>query len=273
MIEYVLKRSHKRRTLAIQVKRGQVQVNAPTAVSEQFIAQFVQQKALWIAEKVQQSLLLMQEAEQFQKSYKSGERYDYLGKTYRLKIAVSSRYRIDWPDHHVYENDLHENHLLESHLLENRLLEKRERESQTTQELEQEQELVVSVPSKFMLSEEQLSGYLSKKIPESYRLRAQAVITERVEYYASVMQLTPSKLQFKRYKRRWGSCSAAGVVSFNWLLIMAPLWVIDYVVVHELCHLKEMNHSNKFWRWVACYYPNYADAKHWLQTNGHSLQV
>lgn len=83
----------------------------------------------------------------------------------------------------------------------------------------------------------------------------------------------PTAIIVKTYKARWGSCYSDGRISFNWKLIMAATWVIDYVVVHELCHLIHHNHSANFWRLVEQYYPSYKQAKEWLKQNGQLLKL
>ena len=70
---------------------------------------------------------------------------------------------------------------------------------------------------------------------------------------------------------RWGSCTTQGVLTFNWLLIFAPSEILDYIIAHEVAHLQEMNHSDKFWQVVKRLYPEIATAKKWLKTNGHKL--
>lgn len=78
-------------------------------------------------------------------------------------------------------------------------------------------------------------------------------------------------IRFKELKSRWGSCSSKGNLNFNWRLILAPQEVCEYVVVHELCHLREMNHSNRFWTLVKDAFPNYLEAKQWLKNHGSQL--
>ena len=83
--------------------------------------------------------------------------------------------------------------------------------------------------------------------------------------------LTPSKIKIRQYKARWGSCNSRKEVSLNYLLMMAPLWVIDYVIIHELCHLVHMNHSSQFWALVKLHCPDYNTAKQWLITHQKDL--
>lgn len=87
------------------------------------------------------------------------------------------------------------------------------------------------------------------------------------------MQLFPRKISIKLLKSRWGSCSVNNDISINWLLLMAPVGVLEYVVVHELCHILEKNHSNKFWTLVEEHLPNYRIQRNWLKKYGSGLLV
>ena len=106
-----------------------------------------------------------------------------------------------------------------------------------------------------------------------YRARARAVITDRVACYAVVMGVHPARIRITGAERRWGSCSACGTLSFAWRLVMAPPDIIDYVVVHELAHLREMNHSERFWAVVAGAMPDYDARRRWLKDNGGVLSL
>lgn len=108
---------------------------------------------------------------------------------------------------------------------------------------------------------------------ELCRLKAQAqvYISERVRHYAPIVGVTYGRITVKQQKSRWGSCSAKGNLNFNCLLMLAPLEVIDSVVVHELCHRKEMNHSERFYREVLRVCPNYRECRRWLKEYGDTI--
>ncbi len=97
------------------------------------------------------------------------------------------------------------------------------------------------------------------------------VLEERVRYFAPLVGVDFGKITVRSQKSRWGSCSRDGNLSFNCLLSQVPEEVIDYVVVHELCHRKQMNHSAAFWQEVERMMPDYRVRRGWLSKNGNSL--
>ena len=101
--------------------------------------------------------------------------------------------------------------------------------------------------------------------------QAKMVIPERVAYFAPMVGVTYGKITIRNQHTRWGSCSGQGNLNFNCLLMLAPEDVIDYVVVHELCHRKEMNHSARFWAEVERILPDYKESRRWLREKGPAL--
>jgi predicted metal-dependent hydrolase len=101
-----------------------------------------------------------------------------------------------------------------------------------------------------------------------YAERAFARLQARVSHFAAVMDLAPGPVELKDWKRRWGECHPDGTLKFNWRLILLPAAVIDYVVVHELAHLKVPGHNPRFWAQVARVLPDYANRRHWLNHAG-----
>ena len=116
-------------------------------------------------------------------------------------------------------------------------------------------------------------GLLSQE--DIYRLAEEAMryIPERVAYYAPQLGVRPGRITIRNQKTRWGSCSKKGNLNFNCLLMMAPGEVIDSVVVHELCHLIEMNHSAKFYEQVLRVFPDYYKHHAWLKENGPEIMA
>ena len=100
---------------------------------------------------------------------------------------------------------------------------------------------------------------------------ARDIFTRKTEYYARLMKVTYGRISIREQKTRWGSCSSKGNLNFNWRLILAPEEVLDYVVVHELAHRREMNHSKAFYAVIESVLPDYRRAQQWLRENGQSL--
>ncbi|MDF2892841.1 MAG: family peptidase [Clostridia bacterium] len=101
--------------------------------------------------------------------------------------------------------------------------------------------------------------------------RAEEVIKKRTHEYSNLIDVSYNTIRIKDTKTRWGSCSSKGNLNFNFRILMAPEQVMDYIIVHELCHLKHMNHSKEFWNTVAQYMPQYEKQKEWLKVNGMKL--
>lgn len=98
-------------------------------------------------------------------------------------------------------------------------------------------------------------------------------ITKRTLYISKKIKLPPKKIRIKNQKTRWGSCSSKKNINLNWKLIHAPIHVIDYVIIHELCHLEQLNHSKKFWNLVKKYSPEYPKHIKWLKENGSFIHI
>ena len=102
---------------------------------------------------------------------------------------------------------------------------------------------------------------------------AKAVIPQKVAYYARLLGVTYGRITIRNQKTRWGSCTSTGNLNFNCLLVMMPPEILDYVVVHELCHRFEMNHSAKFWARVGQMMPDYRVRRKWLKDNGNKFMI
>ncbi len=106
-----------------------------------------------------------------------------------------------------------------------------------------------------------------------YKEQAYKKIRERLDRYSVVSDIQFKKFTISNAQKRWGSCSSRGNLHFSWRLIMAALSVVDYVVVHELVHIREQNHSAKFWKKVELLLPDYRSNRQWLKLNGYSLDI
>lgn len=130
---------------------------------------------------------------------------------------------------------------------------------QHLEKMRQRQESNADQMSRTSLSEEEI-----KQLTEL----AKQVIPQRVAFFARQMDVTYGRITIRNQKTRWGSCSQAGNLNFNCRLMKMPPEVLDYVVVHELCHRKQMNHSRAFWEEVEKVLPDYRVTRQWLKQNG-----
>ncbi len=106
-----------------------------------------------------------------------------------------------------------------------------------------------------------------------YKNEAAKKIKERLEWYSSLSGLKYKGFAITSARKRWGSCTPCDNLNFSWRLIMAPPDIIDYVVSHELAHLAERNHSRRFWKKVAAFFPRFKESRLWLKANGHLLYL
>lgn len=124
----------------------------------------------------------------------------------------------------------------------------------------------------FLLGSE-LSSRAASLFRTWYRARAREILEDRLGRFAHWMGVGVKGVRITDAKERWGSCNVSGGLNFAWRLVMAPPEVIDYVIVHELAHLVEMNHSRRFWERVGSVLPDYAVRRKWLRENGHRLSL
>lgn len=114
---------------------------------------------------------------------------------------------------------------------------------------------------------------IQKELENWYKSQASEIITKRVEYHAKKMETTYKDIFFSDTSSKWGTCFADNRLQFNWRLVMTPLMVLDYVVIHELTHTTEKHHQDTFWRRVRLFTPAYRQHRKWLEQNAHLLQI
>jgi predicted metal-dependent hydrolase len=130
----------------------------------------------------------------------------------------------------------------------------------------------VKFDGKFLLSKEH-AQYAEHHLKEWFLEEARRIITPKVELNARKLGASYNEILISNLKYRWGSCTPKNNLNYNWRLIKAPISVIDYVIVHELAHLLEPNHTKRFWAIIAVQLPHYLKAKEWLKSNGSLLET
>jgi hypothetical protein len=113
----------------------------------------------------------------------------------------------------------------------------------------------------------------ARRITDFLKKEARKDLEQAVSHYTAKLGKTAAHIKIKDTRSRWGSCSSSGVLSFSWRIIMAPPFALNYLVVHEVAHLQEMNHSKAFWSLVAELEPDWEQGKNWLKTHGPSLHA
>lgn len=129
--------------------------------------------------------------------------------------------------------------------------------------------LIVSLPPG--LNGEERSRYAQDKLRQFYMKEALVHLRKTTFEAAERYGFKPIYVAIKEYSSRWGCCFYDGRIYFNWRIVMAPVHIIEYVVIHELCHLRVANHSKKFWLLVESILPDWSERRSWLRLNGHAL--
>lgn len=224
-IKFNIKRGRRKKTVALQI-----QPNSTVVVLSPYLLD--KDKIKEIVLKRARWIMQKQEkikklnAEMPKKEFVSGESFPYLGREYRLKVIKSKNEKSP-----------------SCKLMSGRFY--------------------VEVNNKF--SGRAASKIVKEKLREWYIERAKEKINGRVQRYSKLIGITPQKIVIRNQEKRWGSCSHSGVLRFNWKVIMSPISVLDYVIVHELCHLLIKNHSDTFWNKLSSIVPDYKKKREWLK--------
>ncbi len=232
----------RRKTLCLMInKDGSVTAKAPHLFpTDKEIEGFVIQKAEWIIK--QRNRLFEREEQRISREFKEGLTLPYLGEEKAVQFFPGKKIRIYWnreslvvesPDWKGFQNE-------------------DERES---------------------FFEKQAEEKLKKELKKWYKKQGKDYITKRVDFYKDMIGVTVTDVSIKSRKSQWGSCDSKGLITFSWRLVMAAPKAIDYVVVHELCHRKYMDHSQEFWKEVAKYMPDFKEQKDWLEEHSVNLNI
>lgn len=130
---------------------------------------------------------------------------------------------------------------------------------------------VITVPGEPEFFNRRLKDWLKQRLHAEINMLVDTKLPILNYPAASSEGVKPARIQLRETAHHWGSCSSKGTLSFSWRLIFAPYEVLDYLVSHELAHLREMNHSQQFWQLVECLCPDYRRHRNWLKQHGHGL--
>jgi len=114
---------------------------------------------------------------------------------------------------------------------------------------------------------------IQKALTRFYKKKCKEIIEKRIAYYQPNFKVKPRSIRISSNKKSWGTCNNLKELTFNWKLAMAPLQVVDYVVVHEMCHMIHLNHDRSFWRLVGKYMPDYETCQAWLRESHWKMVV
>jgi predicted metal-dependent hydrolase len=230
---YTIRRSQRAKKTRIIVTPEKVEVVAPLGVSEQAIHKFVKDHKAWVE-------VTSEKVKLRKKNIKKIAPVNYNNGT--LVPFRGKQVRI----------------ILEQVVSSNKI----------KIELDKNNEFIIFVPK---LNHN--SDLIRLALIEWMKKQAYIDVEGYVKLYANKYNLYPRNVRIKTQKSRWGSCGIHNDININWLLILAPPEVLAYVVVHELCHIKERNHSARFWQLVEAHFPAYQKQRNWLKQNGSSLAL
>lgn len=225
LFSYSVNYSPNRRSIALQIRQGQLAVRAPTNVSLAEIQSLVSKKQRWILKHLHQA------RQQIKPDWLKEQRLPLQGSMLQIEVLQA----------------------VKSSVLLN------------------EQKITIAVSNR--IAQARYDAVALKLLKQWYKQRAQHWFTERVSYWQQLMHLCAADIVIGNWKTKWGYCQQNGEVGFNWRLMMAPAWVADYVVVHELAHLKYLNHSSDFWRLVQQYYSKTDEARYWLKWHQYWMEL
>jgi len=231
---FTIRRSRRAKRARIVVTAEKVELVAPVMMPEKLLRQFVANKQRWISE-TQKKIREKTSASKllFPALYEQGSRLLYLNKYYALTLKFTAHKKI---------------------------------------EFEFNQVLIANIPKSFQQYDaKSLSILLQAAYIGWLKQQALQKVMAAVGTYSPLYQLHAKSIRVRAQKSRWGSCGIHNDIYMNWLLILAPIEVLDYVVIHEICHIAQRNHSAKFWGLVALHCPSYKKHRLWLKQHGNNL--
>lgn len=230
---YSLRRSERAKNTRIVVKPGKIEVVAPPKVSERRIKAFVEAQQDWIRAAVKRIADKVKAVPCLTPAdYADGATVPFQGRQIPLRVKPTSAKTV-------------------------------------RVQLQNDETFIVALPAG--TDRQQSSELIRQSLVRWMKNHARQQANALIEKHARQHSLFPRALRIKTQKSRWGSCGPRNDINLNWLLVLAPPAALEYVVVHELCHIKHKNHSRDFWMLVAEHFPDYQQQRRWLKQHGASL--
>lgn len=224
----ILRRTQRKKSIAISLRDGEIVVLAPHRVPDAEIRDLIAAKSAWLRRKLAIQACAPRPAP---RQFVDGERLLFLGEQYPLRVLDGRK---------------------------------------ANAELEQG---VFVVHARRAHSRERRARSIRAALTRWYKAEAATMFAERTAHFASQLGAAPRRISFRDYKSMWGKCTGGGEITYNWKLVMAPLRIVDYVVIHELSHLHHLNHSKEFWRCVERAAPDHKSSRRWLKDFGRTLTI
>lgn len=219
--------------ISLRVTPEKVRVSAPVRATKREIQAFIQANRDWILE----NWLRLQETvfKPTQRFYETGVKVPFLGTDIEIQILETEKSTVSARYEKV------------------------------------DQTIKIEIPQG--ISPERTQEVVREILEKWYKMKARTVFTQKLDSWSKILGVKFNQFRLKEQKTRWGSCSSLGNINLNWRAIMAPEAVIDYLVIHELAHLKYLNHSKEFWEFVSRFCPEHQKHRKWLREHGQSLII
>lgn len=245
----------KRKTICIKIEEdGKIIVSAPLRTGKEYILLVVKDKVQWILDK--QKEIKKRSSRKVKRDFTQGSTFMYLGREYPFKlfledsrknIQIELKAKLSFEDNKYVYVDANTNSIHQKTFWED---------------------------NKFIIHTNTLdTEKLRLALEKWYRAETLKIVTKRIDYYAGNFKDKVTDIKVKEQKRRWASCTGKNAILFNWRISMARGDVLDYIVVHEMCHMDYRNHSKYFWNRVAEIMPDYKEKHEWLRKNGINLYL
>ncbi len=238
----------KRKTLGIYIDvYGNIELRVPKATRDQAIDKLIDSKWKWI---ITRSDEMKERTKGFkEKVYEDGETFLYLGQHFPIRLKV---------DPAIKKAKVKFESLPSGS--------KSDDEIRMETRGEDNRGILIEAPC----DEEDV---LKKAMTRFYKQQCKKIVESRIRHYQPQFKMKPKSITISSNKKNWGSCSSLRELTFNWKLAMAPMEVVDYVVVHEMCHMVHMNHDRSFWRLVGKFIPDYETRQEWLRDSHWKMVV